>query len=219
MKKLIIYLILSIFSGIFSGNPLIAQDQVNSRAFSEESLENFRSDSDFQYEEEPFEEKKKASKKPNTDLGVVLQILMYGAILLIIGVLVYFVGKTTVSKSSKKIISDQIPELQEKDITEVNFESMIKQTVSQGEYRKAVRLLYLETLKTLTTNGWIDWKQHKTNYDYQLELARTKFNQSFDQLTYNFEYIWYGHLDIDEERYHLVERIFREFQSNVSVKK
>ena len=67
MKKLILYLIITAFLGIFSGNFLIAQDQVDSRTFSEESLENFRSDSDFQYEKEPLEEMKTFKVGNNED--------------------------------------------------------------------------------------------------------------------------------------------------------
>ena len=123
------------------------------------------------------------------------------------------------SKSSRKITSDEIPELVEKDITEVDFDELIKRTAASGDYRKAVRLLYLESLKTLNHKKWINWKPYKTNYEYQLELSGTKLQSSFDRLTYNFEYIWYGHFDIDQAVYQQLERGFKDFQSGIVFKK
>ena len=195
---------------------LAKQDKTTNRSFKKESLDTYRADKDFQYSLEPIPEDLPKRKEEDAKVANTLQVIMYIIIIAIIAILIYFISKNTVSKSSRKINTDQIPELANQDITEINFDEIIRRTVEAGDHRKAVRLLYLETLKTLTTNGWINWKVHKTNYDYQLELAKTKFNDSFDKLTYSFEYIWYGNLSIDEERYMAVEKVFKDFQSRVS---
>ncbi|MCB0836122.1 MAG: DUF4129 domain-containing protein [Bacteroidetes bacterium] len=217
MNRIIIYLTVAICLGLSPTGNLFSK-QNTKRSFSEESLEKFQDDKNFQYGEEPLPEKFEPRKK-NTNLGGLMEILMYVAIVALIIVLIYLVSKNTVSKSSRKITSDEIPELVEKDITEVDFDELIKRTAASGDYRKAVRLLYLESLKTLNHKKWINWKPYKTNYEYQLELSGTKLQSSFDRLTYNFEYIWYGHFDIDQAVYQQLERGFKDFQSGIVFKK
>ncbi|MEZ4847337.1 MAG: DUF4129 domain-containing protein [Bacteroidia bacterium] len=217
MNRIIIYLTVAICLGLSPTGNLFSK-QNTKRFFSEESLEKFQDDKNFQYGEEPLPEKFEPRKK-NTNLGGLMEILMYVAIVALIIVLIYLVSKNTVSKSSRKITSDEIPELVEKDITEVDFDELIKRTAASGDYRKAVRLLYLESLKTLNHKKWINWKPYKTNYEYQLELSGTKLQSSFDRLTYNFEYIWYGHFDIDQAVYQQLERGFKDFQSGIVFKK
>ena len=217
MNRIIIYLTVAICLGLSPTGNLFSK-QNTKQSFSEESLEKFQDDKNFQYGEEPLPEKFEPRKK-NTNLGGLMEILMYVAIVALIIVLIYLVSKNTVSKSSRKITSDEIPELVEKDITEVDFDELIKRTAASGDYRKAVRLLYLESLKTLNHKKWINWKPYKTNYEYQLELSGTKLQSSFDRLTYNFEYIWYGHFDIDQAVYQQLERGFKDFQSGIVFKK
>ena len=161
MNRIIIYLTVAICLGLSPTGNLFSK-QNTKRSFSEESLEKFQDDKNFQYGEEPLPEKFEPRKK-NTNLGGLMEILMYVAIVALIIVLIYLVSKNTVSKSSRKITSDEIPELVEKDITEVDFDELIKRTAASGDYRKAVRLLYLESLKTLNHKKWINWKPYKTN--------------------------------------------------------
>lgn len=78
----------------------------------------------------------------------------------------------------------------------IHFEKEIKQAVEQGDFRLAVRLLYLQSLKDLTDKRLIDWQPGKTNNSYLQELHTASFRQDFAQLTGQFEYIWYGRFPI-----------------------
>ena len=53
----------------------------------------------------------------------------------------------------------------------VDFEGSIRQAVSREDWREAIRLRYLQTLKTLTDSGQIDWQPYKTPTQYVREMA------------------------------------------------
>ncbi len=104
------------------------------------------------------------------------------------------------------------------NITETNFEVLIQNALRQADYRGAVRLLYLEALKSLTQNNWIQWKSNKTNHEYLMELYNSPFRKSFVELTRNFEYIFYGDFPVNAEVYHEIAGVFKEFQAKLTKK-
>jgi hypothetical protein len=120
-------------------------------------------------------------------------------------------------KREKKIVVDY-EELKE-NIHELDFEQLVREAAGQGHYRRAVRLLYLESLKLLSDKEWIDWQINKTNHDYQYELVDTPVATPFEELTLHFEYVWYGDFAIDKRQYQIVERIFRDFQAKLTRKR
>jgi hypothetical protein len=114
---------------------------------------------------------------------------------------------------SKKARSTEVPydELPE-DIEEMDFEQLIRQAKQKKQYRRAVRLLYLETLKTLTRQQLIHWQPNKTNHDYLEELKGAACYQDFFDLTLRFEYVWYGDFPIGEAGFSNTEKTFQHFQ-------
>lgn len=85
----------------------------------------------------------------------------------------------------------------EQHIHEVDFDSELRRAVGQGDYARAIRLLYLQTLKRLSDAGHIDWQPQKTPTQYTLEVGSTEFRQ----LTYHFMCIRYGGFEADEQLY------------------
>ncbi|MGA0556224.1 DUF4129 domain-containing protein [Larkinella sp. VNQ87] len=97
------------------------------------------------------------------------------------------------------------------NIHEINFEQQIEAAIEQRNYRLAVRLLYLQSLKHLSNRNLIDWKPNKTNRSYVYELAQSPLKPEFESLTTQFEYIWYGDFPISEERFRPLQESFRRF--------
>lgn len=93
------------------------------------------------------------------------------------------------------------------DIHVIDFAGSIEQAVEARNFRLAVRLLYLQTLKHLTDAGRIVWKSDKTNRQYVQEMK----NADFEQLTTQFEYVWYGDFPVDERQFSTIQNQFREF--------
>ncbi|MFD1144050.1 DUF4129 domain-containing protein [Larkinella insperata] len=97
------------------------------------------------------------------------------------------------------------------NIHEIDFEQQIDAAIQQRNYRLAVRLLYLQTLKHLSNRNLIDWKPDKTNRSYVYELAQSPLQPDFETLTTQFEYIWYGDFPITEERFKPLQESFVRF--------
>lgn len=97
------------------------------------------------------------------------------------------------------------------NIHELNFDTAIDNAVQQRNYRLAVRLLYLQTLKRLTDHNRIAYTPDKTNRQYLYELANTSLQADFESLTRQFEFVWYGDFPIDETRLAQVRQQFQQF--------
>jgi len=102
------------------------------------------------------------------------------------------------------------------NIHEIDFEDGIEKAIAVGNYRLAVRLLYLKTLKQLSDNGLIDWQLSKTNTNYINELTNPHQREEFKQLTYQFEYVWYGDFMINSDLYKKISALFQNFKGNAA---
>jgi hypothetical protein len=99
------------------------------------------------------------------------------------------------------------------DIHQIAFDEEIVDAKQAGKYRLAVRLLYLQSLKKLSDNNYIDWRVNKTNIDYVRELSGRPWQSLFSQLTYQFEYVWYGETDIAKERFDDIHQSFKQLHN------
>ncbi len=97
------------------------------------------------------------------------------------------------------------------NIHEIDFSQAIDDAVSLRNFRLAVRLLYLQTLKQLTDAGRIQYKPDKTNRQYVYELANSPLQTDFERLTSQFEFVWYGDFPIDETRFAALRTAFSQF--------
>jgi hypothetical protein len=103
----------------------------------------------------------------------------------------------------------------DENIHEINFEEAIRESVLQKNFRLAVRLLYLQSLKNLTDKGLIKWQINKTNIIYEQELKERPFRPLFHSLTAQFENNWYGKVPIDEKEFEDVRTQFMDFNRQI----
>ena len=89
----------------------------------------------------------------------------------------------------------------EEDIHKINFNELIAAALSEKDFRRAVRLHFLKLLKELTDKNLIIWKIDKTNNDYSVELANSRYSEHFRKLALSYEYIWYGNFQPDEKTF------------------
>ena len=78
---------------------------------------------------------------------------------------------------------------------EVDFEQEIQKAIQSKQWRRGIRLIYLYALKHLADSGQIEVKKGKTNRDYLYGLSSGELRQNFSQLSFLFDYTWYGHFD------------------------
>lgn len=101
------------------------------------------------------------------------------------------------------------------DIHGISFEEAIQQAIWAGNYRLAIRLLYLQSLKILTDRGYIQWQVNKTNADYLKEVTGKKWASLFGMLTWHFDYAWYGELPVSKEKFESVQEQFKIFNDQL----
>ncbi|MGY3088775.1 hypothetical protein ACVWYF_001815 [Hymenobacter sp. UYAg731] len=103
------------------------------------------------------------------------------------------------------------------NIHEVDFTSRLAEAEAAGNWRLAVRLGYLQLLKTLSDRGLINWQADKTNHAYLAELPPAgSIRHDFREITRQFEFVWYGELALSGPLYERVRAGQRTFQTLVS---
>ena len=104
----------------------------------------------------------------------------------------------------------------QEDIHQIDFNEAIAEAVLQKNFRLAVRLYYLKALKELSDAGLIHWQINKTNQSYVYELQSSQLNASFNQVTRQFEYTWYGDFPIDEAHFLEIRDSFLTFSNQIN---
>src|SRR5205085_4474841 len=104
----------------------------------------------------------------------------------------------------------------EENIHDLNLDDLIIRAAESRNYRLAVRYLYLKILKQLNDNGNIDWKPGKTNRMYLAELHKNNLYKPFEYLTTQFEYVWYGEFEVNDDSYQNVKNKFTDFGNGIA---
>ncbi|MET3535681.1 DUF4129 domain-containing protein [Chryseobacterium limigenitum] len=153
-----------------------------------------------------------------TKSGNIAGILMRIFAIVLVGFLLYFIIKYLIGKdgnfifgkkNKKVIIKDE--ELHE-NIHEINFPESIAKFEREGDYRSAIRYQFLFVLKKLSDKKSINWNPEKTNKDYVTELKVPNLKNEFSNLSYIFEYVWYGEFSIDEQGYQKFKAQYQAFK-------
>jgi len=96
----------------------------------------------------------------------------------------------------------QVPDITDENVNaselpESRWRAMAEEFIVRGEYRMAIRALFLAILSGLAQSGLIRLARHKTNYEYLREILRRGVSEKntadgFSQGTGIYESIWYG---------------------------
>ena len=98
--------------------------------------------------------------------------------------------------------------IEEDTIYGVDFPGGITEALSRQDYREAVRLLYLQTLKQLSDAERIDWQLYKTPTQYINEVRLPAFRQ----LTNHFLRVRYGNFEATEELFRIMQTLQEEIE-------
>ena len=201
--------------------------EMEARKFDRQTWEQVTAGIDYSVEkkpEEPAEEPEKEESEPpgfsmSSEGAAALMkfLLIVGAVTLLVLVLRHLLGGNTPANRKIKNQTVEIPDLQEieENLHESDLESFIRQAEMAENYPLAVRLYYLLLLRNLSEAGKIVWKKDKTNLHYRREMASTAHRSEFNQLTENFEKIWYGEQSLNRTRY---EQLRMDFDNLIGIK-
>lgn len=108
-----------------------------------------------------------------------------------------------------KNISAESPDLKE----------LYEQAALANHFTLAVHYLYLLALQKLNEKQIIVWDQSKTNHDYIVEMANHPGKIPFGRLTYFYEYVDYGHFEIDANGFSRIINIWEQFNASLGEQK
>lgn len=90
----------------------------------------------------------------------------------------------------------------------VDFAEKIAGALAREDYREAVRLLYLQTLKRLSDGKRIEWQLYKTptQYIYEVRLS------AFREMTNHFLRVRYGNFEANETLFRMMLALQKEVE-------
>jgi len=146
----------------------------------------------------------------NSIFGIIFWILAIGLFCYIVYQL--FLSNSSFFSRSRKNVAADIAVTTETNTNDP--EARLRNAIKNGNYRLAIRYLYLQTLLRLADRKLIEINSNKTNYEYVNEVRRHKFANEFASLTLKYEYVWYGEYPVDEKLFEQIQGSFTQFNKN-----
>jgi choline dehydrogenase-like flavoprotein len=197
--------------------------QANStREVSQRQLNSYLKNPDYAYANDPEYWREEAPRKP----GVISKFLFSRAFLwiifiLIIGIVFYGVYQLAKENNFKwmtrKVRKKEVGEVKLKLDEDVDFETAIHKYQQEGNYRFAIRYMYLKLLRTVREKGQIAIRDSSTNADIARALGNHPGADDFRYLATAYEYIYYGDFIPQEELFMKLAKKFEDFQQTISV--
>ncbi len=209
--------------------PAFAQDSDEYREIKEETLEKLKADGDLDY---PVEVGEKAGWLQKIfewiadglswfysllQRGGLSEPFLYLISFIAAGVLVWLLLRSRYSwvfsrRSKEGNLSYSV---HHEDIHSIDFDKEIEGAIKKEDFRLAVRLVYLRTLKLMSDYQLIYWAEGKTNNQYARELSDQTLREKFSRLSYQFNYLWYGHFDARNDHWMKADELYREISSKI----
>lgn len=202
---------------------------LEARKFSEQDYQRLKDDSDLQYQQPPtvaesiwdrfwrFVSEFIESLFRNavyTDWGRLLLYLVGIGLVILIIMLILKIDAFKVFYARSNAPVTQYNVLDE-NIHEINFDAEIQKAIAEKDYRRGVRLLFLYALKLLSDRDYILWEQGKTNHEYVAEVKEEGVRNWLHQLSFYFDYAWYGNFLISRDLFDKVNNIFTDWKGKL----
>ena len=207
-------------------NSLIGQEgySYNDKKLAKDSIEDLSNLAKYDDRERKLKPKKvnweteEEEPPPNFNLGVgpIFTWFLYLMIGLLVAYILYVIFSNV--KIDKKVDPKSIPIKEEiEDIEVIDSELGLRNAMEAGDYREAVRMLFIKLLQELVVEKSIDWKPEKTNRDYLREMKDHPKFRHFDNLVLAYEGIWYGSQEVDKLYFDYLKSDFEKFYSTQNV--
>ena len=221
LRDLTFFSLLLVLINISPVNANINQE-FNKRSFSEQSIEEFKENSDFDYELTPQKSESLLIKIRrwlmdwlfdifgNENGFFFFRLISWGLLIIIVFLTLYLLlGRSGTSLFYNAKEQNVQGRFEAENIHEIDFQQTISDALKQKNYRLAVRYQFLWTLKVLSDQQMIDWQPWKTSLDYEYEIKSAKTRNAFSQLANTFQYVWYGGFEADQRLYERMNSGFK----------
>jgi len=221
------------------GDELYASEKMQQRSLPDSAIQQLKNSKDFWYvpaiekletrikNDPAFRDSllKAANKEFNDNEKDFTQQAWFGRLLwcIIIGIflagLIYFLVQNKISlfsKESRAAASESFDAGENGDIFRIPYTELLRKAEKEENYRSAVRLLYLQTLKLLSEAGLIQYQPDHTNLQYVQQLHNSTLYDNFSTVTRHYEFVWYGQFEITKGLYDKVKNDFFRLQNKVA---
>ncbi len=192
---------------------------VEARTVPQEKVEALQKSDDYWYANlQPKKKEVKLRKKGLLDQEWFWKLLWILALSGFIAVVIWYLASSNISlfrKKSKAVAEGGEEEAVTDDIFSINYDKEIRKAEEAANYRLAVRLWYLRTLKELAGRSIINYRAEKPNGDYLNALYGGPHYHDFFRLTRGFEYTWYGQFPLSEDHYKTMQTEFLNFKNSL----
>lgn len=208
------------------GAPRPPSDTIQLRRFDAEKIASYKADPELQYDNdlrrvptiwERFKEWLLHWLEGIFGSGVgrfVVNNLVYIAVAVLIGFALYILsrhGLRNAFHGAPRSLGDVTAAAE--DIRGMDLEAMIREAEQAGDLRRAIRLHYLLVLRKLVDQGVLRWSPESTDRDYMAQIKDTALRSRFAHLALVFQWVWYGHAEVDSARYEAIRRPFVHFET------
>ncbi len=100
-------------------------------------------------------------------------------------------------------------------IHKLDLETLLREAIAQKNLNRAIRILYLKSLKYLADTEQVVWYAHKTNQDYLCELQKHPAKPQMTELTYWFDYACYGNFPIKQVQFDAAQKNYQAIEDIV----
>ena len=220
MRKVLILILCFSFNGILPANTEITREQW------ERSIEKVDYAEDYkEFKQRDKKNTDSAIRKPERNSRAnnlsflpkaitILVILLLLALLVVI--LINNIAGARLARKIKDKTAGSIEELEDPDqIAMSELDKFLLEAIQSKDYRLAVRVQFLITMKSLKEKEYINWKKEKTNFDYLLELSKHEFFELFRKLVVTFEKIWYAEYQPDQLQFEKISLGFNDLRSKI----
>jgi hypothetical protein len=199
---------------------------VDARSFGEATIDRLKADPDLNYQQPPTVAESLWDRIKywlavfferlieGATMSGIGRILMYTIGLIILVVLVLTLLKVNAFRvlyagADRNTINHQVFH---ENIHEMDFEKLIREANEKGDFRQGTRLVLLYALKLLSDQHLITWEAGKTNHDYVAELSVHELKAGLNEISFYFDYAWYGNFTVTAEAFGKVQSTFQDWR-------
>ena len=191
------------------------------REVPDSQVSRYKNSPDYAYANDPQYWQRETPREPGFLLQLLFNPRLWKIILAILGLLALY-GIYQLAKENnlklwfRKGNSVRVATEEMLDGEAIDFDEAIHRHQAQGNYRMAIRYLYLRLIHLLEVKGGIPFRHSSTNAEIVLAMGKHPQSQQFRWLATAYEHIFYGDFPLTHETYDSLRMEFEGFQNILS---
>ncbi|MGE0635593.1 MAG: hypothetical protein AB7G44_10030 [Bacteroidia bacterium] len=195
-----------------------SEPDVELKKFDEKRWESLTKDLDYNEAVKKKEKEKDPLAMPKFNFNpMVVKVVVVTLVIIALVFLLWKIFGNAKFLKNKKIKGGEFSFLDEaeENLEESDLERFLREALEKKQYKIAVRIYYLMSIKELMQQNFIVWKKNKTNFEYLTEMRERKEFEHFRSLTRAFEIVWYGDVEIEEKEFIVLSPSFSSFINSI----